>query len=382
MQANIRKFTAVVLSVSLAASPIQAQSGDAEQDLIGQKQSDGEAALKSRGFQSAQTNGQTNGRAAGSVYYWWNPKTKRCVRVATVNGLYSSVTHVSNRDCGYDNKGNAVAVAAVLGAAALGAILLSQKDKDRPDPSGQGVRPPSPSSQQLEVYGVRPGGLTILTQPVNGAPVLMQMAEGAILQSYGCQVFNREQWCEVTPNPNMTKGWALGRYLRPAGSALPGHQGSTNATDGELVTVQTPLFGGLSLTSGPGPQDHVVGRVDAGSTLRRYTCHNAYGESWCQVATLDRRLSGWARARFLRPAPGQGPYAGDAGSLAGLVGLDNTRAFNTLRSRGFDNVDSFSANGRLYSVYYHRPSRLCAQTAAERGQIIDARDILSHPKCR
>ncbi|MBC2650883.1 hypothetical protein H7F50_06560 [Novosphingobium flavum] len=381
MKAAINRITAVLASIGLGISPVQAQSADTVQDLLGQKQSEGEAALKSRGFQTA----QTNARAAGGVYYWWNPKTKKCIRVATVNGLYSSITNASNKDCGYDSKGDTLAVAAVLGAAALGAILLSQKDKDKPDQSGQVMRPPHPSWQQFEVYSVRPNGLSIFAQPATGAPVLMQMAEGAILQGYGCQVFNREQWCEVSPNPNMAKGWALGRYLRPTGSVSPGHHAGATAADGELVAVSFAAGGGINLMSGPGPRDHVVGRVDAGSTLRRYSCHNAYGENWCQVATLDRRLNGWARARFLQPAPGHGTYpgyAGEAGSIAGLIGMDSTRAFNTLRSRGFDNVESFSTGGRLYSVYYHRPSRLCAQTAAEQGRIIDARDILSHPKCR
>ena len=378
MVALVNKITLGFTYLGLVVSPAMAQSSESLQDLLGQREADGEAALKRRGFETTQVNARSNAEG----YYWWNPETRKCIRVSVVDGRYSSISNAKNKDCGYNEKGDALTVAAVVGAAAIGALLLTDKSKDK-NPSEQTRPTYGQALQQMEVYGVR-NGLRIFAQPVTSAPVVMEMADGAILQSYGCQVFNREQWCEVSPNRNTAKGWALGRYLRPVGAVAPGNQTSVNAADGELVRV-SPSAGYLNLTSGPSSGDYIVGRVDAGSTLRRYSCHTARGEAWCQVATLDRRLNGWAQDRFLRPvatssyAPN---YSASSGSITGLVGMESVTAFNTMRSRGFDNVDSFSSGGSVYSIYFHRQSGLCAQTAAERGRIVDVRDIRSHPKCR
>jgi uncharacterized protein YraI len=381
MNALVTKVVVGLASLGFAASPVMAQSADGLQDLLGQKQTDADAALKSRGFEA----GQANARSKDEGYYWWNPESKKCVRVTMSDGRYSTITSVKNKDCGYSNNGDALAVAAVLGATALGALLLSKKNKDKPDQYGQDSSAFGQQLQQLQVYGVRNNGLSVFSQPVASAPVLMQMADGAVVQGYGCQVFNREQWCEVSPNRSMAKGWALGRYLRAIGSIPLSNQASANGADGELVRVTASSAGYLNLTAGPSDRDYVVGRVDAGSTLRRYSCHNSNREVWCQVATLDRRLNGWARDRFLQPITSSGSYPNydaSSGSIAGLVGMESVKAFNAMRLRGFDNVDSFSSGRTVYSIYFDRQSGLCAQTAAERGKIVDVRDIRSHPKCR
>jgi len=106
------------------------------QDLVGQRASNGERALESRGYVhiSSQKGGD---RSFGQ---WWNPSTRTCATVATLNGRYDTIYTSNPIDCnqnsgpssGSDSGSNAAAVA-VGAAILLGAIALSHKSSHHDD---------------------------------------------------------------------------------------------------------------------------------------------------------------------------------------------------------------------------------------------------------
>lgn len=77
-----------------------------------------------------------------------------------------------------------------------------------------------------------------------------------------------------------------------------------------------------------------------------------------------------------------GSSGGSKPSLAGIRGMNSIAAIDEMSARGFANVDSFSSGNTQYGIYYHRPSRLCVQLTMADGQVLDARDIVTSPKCR
>lgn len=79
--------------------------------------------------------------------------------------------------------------------------------------------------------------------------------------------------------------------------------------------------------------------------------------------------------------PGGGGLSGSmAGSIAGIRGMNAIRAFDELRSRGFENVDSLSSGNSVYGIYYYRPTRVCVQTTSDKTTVLDIRAI-QNPKC-
>lgn len=77
-----------------------------------------------------------------------------------------------------------------------------------------------------------------------------------------------------------------------------------------------------------------------------------------------------------------GMGAGMKGSIAGIQHMDGVAAFDELVARGFRNVDSFSSGNTLYGIYYYAPTKLCVQTTSAGGEIVDIRDIQTHPNCK
>lgn len=93
----------------------------------------------------------------------------------------------------------------------------------------------------------------------------------------------------------------------------------TRAPSGETVPAEPPAprpraagepshlaafgpEGRLDLYGAPSMDAAVLGGVDAGTVLRNDGCAQAGGERWCEVASLDGSLAGWAPASRLEPA--------------------------------------------------------------------------------
>lgn len=78
---------------------------------------------------------------------------------------------------------------------------------------------------------------------------------------------------------------------------------------------------------------------------------------------------------------GRGGYAPHI-SLSGLQGSNSIGAIDEMTRRGFTSVDSFTSGNTQYGIYYARSTRQCVQLTFADGQVYDAREIGSHPKCR
>lgn len=373
------RIVASTVIASLVATPVLAKSAGSLQDLVGANAAGGETQLRARGFEHARTTDD----GARKISYWWNSGKDDCIEVRTFDGRYTSLADVAASDCGKKSgSGSGAAVAAgVIGAIAIGALLMSRKDKNRPNQGGY-----QQDWQQVEVYNLQTGTLRIFDRPSTNARVRDEVPAGTQLRNDGCEDYNGESWCEVSTLDNRSRGWARDRYLRPSyGSGQYPDYGDNR---GDLVEVYG-VAQALTISSTPSKTGYVVGRINRGAQLRKMGCEYANGEQWCRVSTLDGRMYGWARERYLRPVGGGGYYPGEpgygggmTGSIQGIEGMDNARAFNELRARGFENVDSFSSGRTNYRVYFYRPNRLCVQTTANNRRILDIRDIGGHPRCQ
>lgn len=73
---------------------------------------------------------------------------------------------------------------------------------------------------------------------------------------------------------------------------------------------------------------------------------------------------------------------GMGNGLGGLAGMNSIRAIDAMSERGFRNVDSFTTGNTQYGIYFNPRTRVCAQLTMANTQVVDARDIRTHPKCR
>lgn len=310
------RIVASAVIASLVATPALAKSADSLRDLVGVKGSSGETQLQARGFSFAKAGGSTGNSV---TTYWWNESRKDCVRVETSDGRYVSITDASHSDCGKGSGSSGAIAAGVIGAAVLGAILLSKKDKNRPGDGGY-----QHESQQVEVYNLQSGSLRIFDSPSTSARVRDEVPAGTLLRNYGCEDYNGESWCEVSTLNYRSRGWARDRYLRPAyGSGSYPDYGNNS---GEMVEVYG-VSNALTIASDPSKNSYIVGRVNAGTTLRKSGCEYANGERWCRVSTLDWRMQGWARERYLRVPGSGGPgyYPGvGSGDIVQVYGVSGS----------------------------------------------------------
>lgn len=290
------RIIATSISAALVATPAMARKASTLTDLVGTTATTGETQLTARGFERIKTI-ERDGNARQS--FWWHAGDKNCISVQTSNDRYTSIADASKGDCDKKSsgKGTAVAVAAV-GVAALAAILLSRKSKDRNE-NGY-----AQDWQQVEVYRTQSGGLKIHDAPSRNARLLDRVANGTVLRNYGCDDYNGTSWCEVATMDRRTRGWARDKYLRVT-TARSGYYPSDGISAG-LVEVHGLQSEQLKLRSGLSRDDDVIGRVNTGTILRKSGCQYSEGENWCLVTTLDGRLSGWARERYLRSPSGSG----------------------------------------------------------------------------
>lgn len=100
--------TCALIGIAMAAltSGAQAQTPRDISDLVGARAAGAETAMETRGYRFVKV--QTgDDRKYG---YWWNPQTRRCVTVATMDGRYASITASPAPDCdqrsgGHDDRG-------------------------------------------------------------------------------------------------------------------------------------------------------------------------------------------------------------------------------------------------------------------------------------
>lgn len=96
-----------------------------------------------------------------------------------------------------------------MGAALIGALLLSKKKKHNNDAGYQ------QDWQQVEVYNLDGRTMRIFANPSRNAQVRGQFGPGTQLKNFGCDGYDGESWCEVATFDNRTRGWARDLVLRP-----------------------------------------------------------------------------------------------------------------------------------------------------------------------
>ena len=218
MSRRVTKIVAGFVSFSMVATPALAKSADSLQDLIGAKGAGGETELQARGFEHVETKKD----ATASHSFWWNASKKDCIEVVTIDGRYSSIADVSNSECGQKSSNGTAVAAAAIGAVALGALLLSRKDKDKHQQEY------NQDWQEVEVYNLQTGTLRIFRDPSKDSRQRGTVGAGTILRNYGCDMYGGESWCEVSTMNGRTRGWARDRYLR-ATTSRPGYGSGYNS---------------------------------------------------------------------------------------------------------------------------------------------------------
>lgn len=104
-----------------------------------------------------------------------------------------------------------------------------------------------------------------------------------------------------------------------------------------------------------------------------YNKNDAYSSGY--EAGVDQR------GRETEHHSGRRGYGGHT-SVADLQGTSSIRAFDVMTERGFRSVDSFSSGNTQYGIYWKGSTGQCVQLTNADGQVYDARDIGTHPKCR
>ncbi|EDL47742.1 hypothetical protein ED21_31149 [Erythrobacter sp. SD-21] len=116
----ITKLAAACAATGLVATPVLAEKASELTYINGSLGRDAEGQLQERGFAHISTHKNN----MGYVYsYWWDGADDDCVSVEVYNGRVETITDASDQDCGHHKGDAGAAVAAVAGAAILGALL-------------------------------------------------------------------------------------------------------------------------------------------------------------------------------------------------------------------------------------------------------------------
>ena len=133
--------SALILSACVFAATVSADMPRDIRDLVDARASSGSMELERRGYVHISSQKGAD-RGYGN---WWNPSSRTCVTVETVNGRFASIWSAPDVDCNQSRHGvehhgaheeqdGADAAAAVVGAAAiLGAIALAHKSHHHDD---------------------------------------------------------------------------------------------------------------------------------------------------------------------------------------------------------------------------------------------------------
>ena len=129
MRISLSKLAATAATAALVATPVLAEKASQLVDINGSYGRDAESALRDRGF----THVSTHKNDMGYVYsYWWDEADDDCVNVEVYDGRVMTINDATDQDCGHHKGSAGTAVAAVAGAAILGA-LLSHKSHHHED---------------------------------------------------------------------------------------------------------------------------------------------------------------------------------------------------------------------------------------------------------
>jgi hypothetical protein len=126
-------IAALLAGIGLAIGPVNAaaaQDASSLRDLVGARAAAGTDEVVSRGF--VYIDGRP-GYGESQQAFYWNRNSKSCVRVSTANGRIESITSATPGECnqsaGSSSDRDAVAAAAVLGAAAIAAALAHENNQ-------------------------------------------------------------------------------------------------------------------------------------------------------------------------------------------------------------------------------------------------------------
>ena len=89
------------------------------------------------------------------------------------------------------------------------------------------------------------------------------------------------------------------------------------------------------------------------------------------------------RPHYHHPEPGSAPIGpGAPMGIPRVVGVNSVQSVGVMASRGFRNVGSSQVGGMVAMIYFNPMTQECVQLTNAHGQVIDARQIGSHPQCR
>jgi hypothetical protein len=284
------KCAAASLAIAaMAAAPIAAKKAESLRDLIGARGAGAETQLSQRGFEYI----SGNKGDSTSYTYWWDNSGKDCVRVEVRDGRVAAITDAKAEDCGKKSNNNDAAIAAAaIGAVAIGALLMSGKDKERHREQYQ------QDWQPVQVYNTQSGSARIFRNPDKNSRVRDDVREGTMLRNYGCDRYTGEIWCEVSTMNGRTRGWARDRYLRVTNNYPGGGWGGSGGSGGS----------GWGGSGGSGGYDYLTGarperaedtlrqrgfrRVDSSNSGRTYYTiwYSGRSRECLQMAVADNRV--------------------------------------------------------------------------------------------
>lgn len=96
--------TTIALGITQAA---QAQPPADIEDLVGARGAGGETQLQARGYQFVRINTVQDQKWA----FWWNPRTRQCASVTTMEGRYSAINRVPPANCDQGGSGSGASAA-------------------------------------------------------------------------------------------------------------------------------------------------------------------------------------------------------------------------------------------------------------------------------
>jgi len=134
---NAVRIASTLAILTIMTGMARAQTPGDISDLVGARAAGAETAIQSRGYVFVKT--QTGDDRKYSV--WWNPRSRQCVTVATMDGRYASITSSPAPDCNQ----------------------TTARDRDtwrNDDRSDGGYRPPVPPREAPSYAGGR-GPLTV-----------------------------------------------------------------------------------------------------------------------------------------------------------------------------------------------------------------------------
>lgn len=220
---RLSRAAASVAVIAMVASPVAARRAESLTDLRGETAIRAKMEMQRRGFQYKSGSGDD----FSTTDYYWHRNDRDCVSVQVVRGRVVAIRDQRASECGEKDGGNGAAIAAgAIGLVALGALLLSSKDKDKHREQYQ------QDWQDVEAYGTQTGYLRIFREPDRSARVVDELRDGTPLRNYGCERRNGETWCRVTKTDGGSSGWARDRYMRPINGQGGGWNGSGGSGGG------------------------------------------------------------------------------------------------------------------------------------------------------